>query len=218
MFLPKITVRQYKDGREVARFRGPQGLVRTDVGMSGAAISTQGYSAWRQRWTRAEQVKEVADYYITLQREQARAGIGSDGSPMPPLKDSARAAFSARVDGKARFTRVTYAGRKVAKGLTPNRDLFGFGIGGHMTDDIRINYLDDRRAKIDISRQKSRDKARGNERRAPWWGLGPEREQKLRQFMLGVFGSGVVEQLVSLGIVGASALGSIKARVLRRMA
>jgi hypothetical protein len=57
MPLPKIVVKLYKDGRQVARFRDSGGLVRTRVGPV--------------NWVRAEQVKQLAEYGIALQVGQA---------------------------------------------------------------------------------------------------------------------------------------------------
>lgn len=207
MPLPQITVRQLKDGRPVARFRDAKGLVRTRVG-----INEDG------GFVRAEQVKKVADYGITLQIAQARAGLGSNGLPLPPLKESGRSLFVARENGRVRFARKTYASRKSAKGLQPVRDLYGFGNGGHMLDAIRVNYLDDKRATIAITSKVSRDKARGNERRTPWWGWSPASIAKLRQRSAEIFGTGVAERLFELGLIGVSALAFAKARVLRRVA
>src|ERR1017187_1623791 len=144
MPLPKITIKTWKDGRMVARFRDSQGLVRTSAGP--------------MNWARAEQIKQLADYGIVLQIAQARAGLGSDGQPMPPLKSGSRAVFLASVNGRARFSRKTYADWKAAHGLQPIRDLYGAAKGGHMLDDIRINYLDDRSATIAITNKLNRDK------------------------------------------------------------
>lgn len=205
MPLPQIKITKWKDGRQVARFRDNQGLVRTSTG--------------QMNWTRAEQIKQLADYGIVLQVAQARAGIGSGGAAMPVLKGGARAVFVVRDHhGKALFTRKTYADRKAAAGLQPVRDLYGFGKGGHMLDDIRINYLDDKRATIAITNKTSRDKARGNEKRAPWWGWNPSSIRKMLALRDEIFGTGVAERLFELGLIGAGALAFVKARVLRRAA
>lgn len=206
MPLPKITVKKFKDGREVARFRDTQGLVRTRVGITGA------------EWSRAETVKQWAEYGIQLQKEQALAGLGSSGSPMPPLKGSGKSVFLARKNGKAHFGRRTYGQLKSSLGLKPIRDLYGPGKDGHMLDAIRMNYLDDRKATFTISSKKQRDKARGNERRAPWWGWSPANARKMREKAAELFGSGPAERLFELGLIGASALAFVKARYLRRAA
>ena len=195
MPLPKITVKKWKDGREVARFRDSQGLVRTAPSMQGNATA----------WTRAEQVRSLADYGILLQLEQARQGLGSDGQPMPPLKSGALK-FAGRRDGAATFQRKTL------------RNLYGPGKNGHMLDDIRVNYVDDKKATISITKKTSRDKARGNETKAPWWGWSPASMQKLRQRSAEIFGTGMAERLFELGLIGASALAFVKAKTLRRVA
>lgn len=208
MPLPKITVKLWKDGRQVARFRDNQGLVRTSPSLQGNAAG----------WVRAEQIKQLANYGIVLQIEQARAGLGSSGAPMPPLRGGSRAVFVASVNGRRQFTRKTYADWKAAHGLQPVRDLYGPGKSGHMLDDIRVNYLDDRKATIAITNKVSRDKARGNEKRAPWWGWSPASMGKMRQLSGELFGAGVAERLVDLGLIGASALAFAKAKFLRRAA
>ena len=203
MPLPKITIKTWKDGRQVARFRDSQGLVRTSTGP--------------MNWTRAEQIKQLADYGIVLQIAQARAGLGSDGQPMPPLKNGSRAAFVARENGRARFTRKTYGDWKAAHGLQPIRDLYGAGKGGHMLDDIRINYLDDRQATIAITNKLNRDKARGNEAKAPWWGWSTDSVRKLTAAAAEIFQTGAAEHLFAMGLIGASALSEAK-RMWRKVA
>ena len=169
------------------------------------------------KWSRAEQIKQLADYGIALQVAQARAGLGSDGQTMPPLKGGGHAVFVASVNGRAQFTRKTYADWKAAHGLQPIRDLYGAGKGGHMLDDIRINYLDDRQASIAITSRVSRDKARANEQRAPWWGWSPDSVRKLTAAAAEIFQTGVAEHLFSMGLIGANALSEAK-RVWRRVA
>lgn len=191
MPLPKITVKTWKDGRQIARFRDSQGLVRTAVGMSA------------QRWTRAEQIRSLADYGILLQLQQAAAGLGSGGTPMPPLK-SGKQRFAGRRDGVVQFSRKSI------------RNLYGTGKdGGHMLDFIRVNYVDDRKATFAITSKVQRDKARGNERRSPWWGWSPLSMQKLRQRAAETFGTGVAERLFDLGLIGVSAIAFAKSKFRR---
>jgi hypothetical protein len=195
--MPQIKITMRKDGRQVARFRDNQGLVRTSTGPV--------------NWTRADQIKELADYGIALQVAQARAGLGSDGQKMAPLNGGGgRAVFVASVNGKAQFTRKTYGDWKSAHGLQPVRDLYGRGEGGHMVDDIRVNYLDDKQATIAITTKVSRDKARGNERRSPWWGWTPDSVRKMTAAAAEIFQTGVAEHLFAMGLIGANALSQAK--------
>lgn len=197
MPLPQIKITMRKDGRQVARFRDSQGLVRTSTGPV--------------NWMRAEQIKQLADYGIALQVAQARAGLGSDGQQMAPLKTgSGRAVFVASVNGKRQFARKTYADWKSAHGLQPVRDLYGPGKGGHMLDDIRVNYLDDQQATVAITTRTSRDKARGNERRSPWWGWSPDSVRKITAAAAEIFQTGVAEHLYAMGLIGANALAEAK--------
>lgn len=203
MPMPKIRITKLKDGREQAWFRDVQGRVRTRLDSN---------------WTRADQVKRVADYGIVLQVDQARAGVGSDGARMPPLKGGHHAVFVARAGGRAVFQRKTYADRKRAMGLQPIRDLWGPGKDGHhMLEDIRINYLDDRRATIAITSKMGRIKARANEQRAAWWGWTAASVRKLNSFAAEVFQTGTAEALFSMGLIGAAALAEAK-RMWRKVA
>lgn len=200
----QIKITKKKDGREVAWFRDTKGRVRTSAGPV--------------NWTRAELMREVGELGIQLQLEQVAAGLGSDGTPMPALKGSGRTLFVARVGGQARFERRTYADEKVKLGLRPIRDLRGPGRGGHhMLDDIRVNYLDDKKFSFAITSKLGRDKARGNEKRAPWWGWSPASMQKLIAKAGAVFPQGLAERLVAMGLMSANELVR-GGRVLRRVA
>ena len=177
MPLPQITVKTWKDGRQVARFRDNQGLVRTRVGPV--------------NWARAEQIKQLAEYGIALQVGQARAGLGSSGSAMPPLTK-------------------TDAQWKIKHGLRPVRDLYGGGVGGHMLDDIRISYIDDVRATIAITTQLSRQKALSNEKHSPWWGWTDESVQKMSDKAAAIFIPVIAEELYRLGLIGDNALAEAR--------
>jgi hypothetical protein len=202
--IPQITIKQFKDGRQVARFRDNQGLVRTSTGPV--------------NWVKAADIRTLAQYGISLQIEQARNQIGSDGSPMPPLKGGGgRALFVARVNGRATFQYQGYAAWKAAHGLQPVRDLYGKGVNGHMLDDIRINYIDDKQAQISITRLSSRQKAKGNENRAPWWGWNPSSVRKMVEMAGLLFPQSIADVLFSYGIIGANAL-SRSGRFFRRVA
>lgn len=187
MPLPQFKVTKKKDGREVTWFRDTQGRVRTSA-------------TAQNNWTRVEQVRDLADYGILLQLEQARQGLGSDGSPMPPLKSGQRK-FVSRRDGVAQF-----ASKKI-------RDLYGPGASGsgpwatgHMLDAIRVNYVDEKRATIAITTQAAKGKALANEQKAPWWGWSPVSFKKLQERSAAIFGTGVAERLFELGLIGSSAL------------
>lgn len=202
MPMPTIKITKHKDGRETAWFRDSGGRVRTSLATN---------------WVRADQLRQVADYGITLQVAQARAGIGSNGQPMKPLQGGGHAVFVASRNGKPVFARKTYADWKAAHGLQPVRDLYGPGKGGHMLDEIRINSLDSRRATIAITSKVGRDKARGNELRAAWWGWSPVSARKLAVFAGEVFQGGLNEQLYAMGLIGQNALSQAR-RVFRRAA
>jgi hypothetical protein len=192
MPLPKFKTTLKKDGRTVTWFRDTQGRVRTSA-------------TAQNNWTRVDQIRSLVDYGIILQLEQASKGLGSNGSPMPPLKGGP-AKFAGRRDGVATFSRKTI------------RNLYGPGIDGHMLDDIRVNYVDEKKGTITISRQSSRNKARGNEKRYPWWGWSPASMVKLRQRSAEIFGTGVAERLFEMGLIGVSALAYVKSKYIKRAA
>ncbi|HEY2014647.1 MAG TPA: hypothetical protein VGH38_14150 [Bryobacteraceae bacterium] len=197
MPLPQIKVTKRKDGREVAWFRDTQGRVGTSKGM----IFSGSLAATAQRWVTADQLRQLAEYGIQLQKEQCAAGLGSDGSPMPPLKQ-AKLSFGSRSGKVVQFNRKTL------------RDLYGKGDDhGHMLDAIRINYLDDKQATIAITDTRNRQKAKGNEMRSPWWGWSPLSVQKLTARAAEIFGTGMAEYLITVGLIGANAVAGLNTRV-----
>jgi len=192
----KVTKR--RNGTEYSRFVDTLGR---RVGTSAAMLPGGGGS-----WVRADQLTQLAAYGIELQQEQLDAGLGSDGAPMKPLGGRGKAVFVARRNGKAVFERRGYADWKTAHGLQPVRDLYGAGTGGHMRDDIRIKYVDDRQAKIGITTSLSLTKAKANERRAPWWGWSPDSVSKMTAAAAGIFNIGLTEYLISVGLASANFL------------
>jgi hypothetical protein len=231
MPLPTFRVTKKKDGKEVLWFRDTQGRVRTTASATA-------------NWTKAEQIRSLVDYGISLQIAQARAGLGSDGAQMPPLKQPQRKKrFSTSQKKVVEYgTQDTgYPAFKRRLGLKPIRDLYGPGgkvvtesktTGkkrylrsashmqgrGHMLDDLRVNFLSDTKGTFAITTQASRVKARANQERAPWWGWSAASYRKLQQRAAELFGSGPAERLFELGLIGASALAFVKARTLRRVA
>ncbi len=207
MPMPVITITKRKNGQAVASFRDDAGRrVRTSTRVIGGG------------WVRAEMVKDLADYGIALQLGQCAAGLGSDGAPMPGLKNGGRAVFAGRVNGRATFVRQGYPAAKVKLGLQPIRDLRGPGIGGHMLDDVRINYLDDTKATFAITTRMGRTKALANEQRAQWWGWSPASYVLLIIRAAEIFNAGTADYLVSLGLIAANQVAGLRRSVLRRAA
>src|ERR1044071_8387551 len=99
MPIPQITIKTWKDGRQVARFRDEKGLVRTRAGVEA-------------NWSTVEQMREVALYGIQLQLDQAAKGLGSDGNKMPPLTTKRYAIFE---DGKFKRPAGSYSEWKQKK-------------------------------------------------------------------------------------------------------
>ena len=135
---------------------------------------------------RKYQMLKIAQYGIQLIRERVSRGIGSDDAPMPGLK--------VRVSRSG--NRYGYAIQKARKGLGNTRNLYGTGQqGGHMLDAIRVTYVDDKRASIDITTRSGRQKARANEQRTPWYGWSRNDSRKLAEFARNEMGS-----IVNVGV------------------
>jgi len=163
-------------------------------------------------WVVAQQLRELAEYGIQLQKEQAAAGLGSDGAPMPPLKSSSRRVFASRQNGVAQF--------RTLRGKTL-RDLRtdGAGTGGsHMLDDIKINFMSDKQCTYGISTRLGRIKALANEQKAPWYGWSPDSVRKMTIRAGEIFGTGMAEALISMGLAGANALTGLRRGTFRRAA
>jgi hypothetical protein len=187
----KVTTK--KNGQQAAWFRDTLGRrVGTRIGL-----------VYQKDITNAEQMAWLANYWIELQNEQLDAGLGSDGAPMPKLSGGSFAKFGASGDKRVFAMRkyFGYTGQKLAFGGRPIRNLLGPGIGGHMRDDIRISYVDDRTAKVSITTAKSRQKALANERRAAWWGLSPVNRRNFAQAQATVFGGAMEEYLARLELI-----------------
>lgn len=207
MPMPTITIRKMKDGRFVSSFREAAGRVRTAAN----PLATD--------WVKADQLRELMEYGIALQKAQCASGLGSDGTPMPPLKNqSGKVIFLQRNNGHAQFGLTPgYASQKARLGLVPMRDLYGPGKDGHMLDGIRVTYIDDKQCIISISTTSARTKARANEQRAPWWGWSPASVELLTAKAAEIFGTGTAEYLVSMGLIAANQLAN-NGRLVRRLA
>lgn len=184
-----------KNGQQVSWFKDTLGRrVGTRAGV-------------QDSWVSAEQLAWLASYYIELQQEQLDNAIGSDGQPMPRLQGGSVATFHNSATGERYFASRIYSGyqgQKRKMGLSTKRDLYGPGKNGHMRDDIRINYLDDRMAKISITRNSSRIKALANERRCPWWGLSPASAVKFAYAQASIYGGAVADYLANIGLVDST--------------
>lgn len=214
----KIRVTQMVNGQQRAWFRSSLGR---RIGTSMRATTGQ------MNWTTARQMMELAQYGIQLMLDRTAKAIGSDDQPMPPLKRPANAksinagypAFKSRLGlqpirdlrgpgGLVKTTsRTTGAKRYLRSGNALVRaratTVTGWtGARGHMLDDMRVNYVDDTRATIDISTTASRTKARANEARAPWWGWSPSDVKKLMAYAEQVFQMSFWDKVASYGLIG----------------
>lgn len=138
-------------------------------------------------WTPGTQAMYAfGQFGVDLIKQRVSKGVGSDDSTMPPLKNKNSGVL---VLGKFVRQRTGYAARKEAKGLRGNRDLTGFGIGGHMLDSFTVRYADGQNARMEITQALARQKALSNEKRAPWFGWSPSDVVKLQAYSKAVFGS-----------------------------
>ena len=141
---------------------------------------------------RRVQMNRLGEAAIQLIRARVARGIGSDDQPMPALKRGKVIQFAGRVDGRATFRNIGYAGYKTKKGLQPIRDLYGDGSqGGHMLDNISVRAADESSVRIAITARKARTKALANEKRTPWFSFSDADQQALRDMAADMFGDAV---------------------------
>lgn len=117
----RIRVTAKKDGREVAWYRDSRGR---RVGTSIRATSG------KMSWTTARQMMELGLHWIALRRERVSKGIGSDGLPMPALKQPKRKRrWSIKQKKLVEYGTqdIGYPAFKRRVGLRPIRDLYGPG-------------------------------------------------------------------------------------------
>ena len=116
-----------------------------------------------------ERMQELGEFAIKTIRGRVSKGIGSDDSPMPPLKVSPHAGARFKIHGQSRQI-LTYAQWKSKHGLQPIRDLKGTGKdGGNMLDNISVRTVSGSSVTIALTARKARQKALANEKRAPWF-------------------------------------------------
>lgn len=229
-----------KDGREVAWFRDTQGrrvgtsmrateqggrtmkwttarqmmelalygiqlmLERTAKGIgSDDATMPPLKSARRKRWSKSQQ--RWVEYGLATPEhgyagDKRKLGL----KPMRDLRGPGGAVtVRTKMSAKAR-AKLAARGLRIPTGSTKTL------APGHMLDDVRVNYVDDTRATIDISTRASRIKARANEDKARWWGWSPSDMRKLMARAAQMFPMGVAEKLFSMGLIGANAMsGSV---------
>jgi hypothetical protein len=96
------------------------------------------------------------------------------------------------------------------------------GGGAHMLDNFTVRYADELVVRMDITAQWARDRARGNEMRAPWFGMSPNDVRAIVLFAQSLFHANVTDLAVRLKVqtgpaVWMSPLGS-QDEMLRKVA
>jgi hypothetical protein len=145
-------------------------------------------------------MERLGDFAIQTVKRRAMTGLGSDGTPMPPLKSSKR--FVAR-DPKNPFRFLGYAAWKVKVGLHGVRDLVGDGSqGGHMWDNLTVRSVTEQLVRMAFTERHQREKALANEQRATFLSFSPADQAKIVGEASRLFGVNVR----SLGVTQAIAI------------
>jgi hypothetical protein len=125
-----------------------------------------------------ERMQDLGEFAIKTIRNRVAKAIGSDDSPMPPLKVSNRAGFGFTVHGVKR-TLSSYPQWKEAHGLQPIRDLTGSGKDGHMLDNLSVRSVSGSSVVMSLTARAARVKALANEKRAPWLSFSDDDTKKI---------------------------------------
>ena len=146
--------------------------VKTDTGER-FRIGSAGWSPGTQA------MYGLGKYGIQLIKNRVAKGIGSDDNPMPPLK------VRLRKDGSERRG---YKQFKTRLGLKPYRDLTGPHRNDHMLANLTVRYASEDSVRMDFTKTSARQKARSNERLAPWFGWSLRDLVSLKGRAAGIFG------------------------------
>jgi hypothetical protein len=224
----KLRFTKKKDGREVAWYRDSMGRrVGTRAGSNWTqarqmmTLALYGIQLILDRTAKGigsddaympalKQPKRKTRWSIS-QKKVVEYGTQDTGYPAFKRKLGLKPVRDLRGPGGQVATRSDTTGRKWylrSGSLGARTRVTGLsGERGHMLDDIRVNYVDDKRVTIDISTRASRIKARANEERAPWWGWSPSDMRKLMSRAAEIFPMGIAERLYSLGLIAANQVG-----------
>lgn len=148
------------------------------------------------------QMDKVGNFALQTVIARAKRGIGSDDSPMPPLKGSNVSVFNARVNGKPTFKAVSgYAQWKSKHGLQPDRDLVGDGKqGGHMLDNPSVRKASETEVRIAFTSRSARVKALANEKRVPFFSFSDADQTAILAYVSKMWGAGVRELQQQIGL------------------
>lgn len=142
---------------------------------------------------RAINMAKLGQFSLQTVKARIARGIGSDDSPMPPLKHGRGVEFDRRVGGRAIFRpKIGYAAWKAAHGLQPIRDMQGDGSeGGHMMENFTVRSATDKKFTIAFTKKHQREKAISNERRTPFLSFSDDDERRIVEYARKLFSAGV---------------------------
>jgi hypothetical protein len=145
------------------------------------------------RLGRAINMAELGQFSLQTVKARIARGVGSDDTPMPPLKQGRGVEFDSRENGRARFRpKQGYAAWKSKHGLEPIRDMMGDGKqGGHMMANFSVRSASDTRFTIAFTQRVARLKAIGNERRTPFLSFSADDERRILAYARQLFATGV---------------------------
>ncbi len=115
---------------------------------------------------RVQHMQTLGEYGVSLMKQRASKGIGSDDTPMGPLTDRYRKFKQRKTGRSARDLKFT----------------------GKMLDSLSLRSVSATQARIDITSRDGRMKARANEQRTPWFGWSPQDMRKLGTLFCQMFG------------------------------
>ncbi len=171
---------------------------------------------------RAYQMAALAQVGVNSIKARLAKGIGSDDTPMPPLKNKKGKAYGKMWKGRWIEFGPETPGYADMKGTTL-RTLRGAGVGWtgagakrkrrksetHMLDDLRVTSASPTQARIDITKQDSRIKARRNEQRAPWFGFSGRDVRNMLEAARKIWGTNIAAFTAGFRGAGRGANGPI---------
>lgn len=118
-------------------------MIVTKIKYNGSKVRLYGFGPEKY------QMFKLGQFALATVKARVAAGKGSDDAPMPPLKKR-------------------YAIQKSKAGAGNKRDL---RLTGAMLDNFSVRSASATEVRLDITSRTGRQKARTNERRAPWFGF-----------------------------------------------
>jgi hypothetical protein len=156
-------------------------MIQSSVKFSGNGIAGLGLGS--DAFFRKVQMQRLGEFALKTVIERTKKGIGSDDAPMPPLKQGKVLEFGGRVNGRAQFRNIGYAGWKAKHGLQPIRDLTGDGRqGGHMLDNPSVRSVSETGVRMAFTSRSARVKALANEKRSPFFSFSEADQKEILEY------------------------------------